>query len=182
MRIIKRQGMFFLATAACAAATFGPAQANLPTLRNHGTANPFFHADRTAGNAERTHALPRLASRDMAERYYQAYRLIGSHVLNFDGKRIGQVSSVVLDDRGDLKQMLIGLADTSDADGGSIAISPHRAEVVSTRDASVTVIRIDLSREEIIQAQFTSLKSDARAPAPREAGPPDLHRDFGPLY
>ena len=68
------------------------------------------------------------------------------------------------------------------ADGGAIAISPHRAEIVSTDNARVTVIRVDLSREEIIHAQFSQLKSNARAPAQRGAGSPELHRSYGPLY
>lgn len=123
-----------------------------------------------------------LAARDMAERYYRAYRLIGSHVLNLDGQRIGQVANVVLDDRGDVRQVLVALTDTHDSDGGSIAVSPHRTEVVSTTGAFVTVIRVDLSREELIQAQLVRLKSDARAPAQRGAAPPDPHREYGPLY
>ena len=118
----------------------------------------------------------------MAQHYYQAYRLIGSHVLNLDGKRIGQVSGVSLDDHGDVRTMTISLTDTSDADGGAISISPHRAEVVSTNGALVTVIRVDLSREELVQAQLVRLKSDARAPAQRGADMPDLHREYGPLY
>lgn len=124
----------------------------------------------------------RLASRDMAERYYRAYRLIGSHVLNLDGQRIGQVASVILDDHGDVRQVLIALADTEDSDGGAIAISPHRAEVVSTAGTLVTVIRVDLSREELIQAQLVRLKSNARAPAQRGTATPEPHREYGPLY
>ena len=118
----------------------------------------------------------------MAEQYYSAYRLIGSHVLNLGGNRIGQVSRIVLDDRGEVEQVMIALADASHADGGVIAVSPYRAEIVSTRGARVTVIRIDLSREELVQAQLVRLKWNARAPAPRGAGPSEQHRGYGPLY
>ena len=171
MRNTKRQGLFFLALASGAALSFGSAQA---TVRSPG--------DRASPSTTQTARLPHLASRDMAQHYYQAYRLIGSHVLNLDGKRIGQVSGVSLDDHGDVRTMTISLTDASDADGGAISISPHRAEVVSTNGALVTVIRVDLSREEIVQAQLVRLKSDARAPAQRGAGMPDLHREYGPLY
>jgi len=190
MRNTRRQGIYFLAMASCAAAILGnapgtlvgAAQAKLPTPADNILATASIKTGADGRAAEMPGRMPRVASRDMAERYYQAYRLIGSHVLNLDGKRIGQVASVILDDHGDVKQVLIALADTSDADGGSIAISPHRAEVVSTNGALVTVIRVDLSREELIQAQLVRLKSDARAPAQREAGMPDLHVEFGPLY
>lgn len=126
--------------------------------------------------------LPRLASRDMTERYYQAYRLIGSAVLNLDGERIGRIDNLILNDRGEIRQVLVTLGDMPDADGGAIAISPHRAEIVSTDGSKVTVIRVDLSREELVQAQLTRLKSNARAPAQRGAGLSEIHRTYGPLY
>jgi sporulation protein YlmC with PRC-barrel domain len=173
MHNTKRQGLVFLALASCAATSFGTAQA---TPRSPGVAAA---GAAVSSSATQTARLPHLASRDMAEHYFQAYRLIGSHVLNLEGKRIGQVSSVILDDRGDVRQMTISLSDT---ESGAIAISPHRAEVVSTNGALVTVIRVDLSREEIVQAQVVRLKSDAQAPAQRGAGMPDLHREYGPLY
>jgi len=188
MHNTKRQGLVFLALASCAAASLGTALATPPAP---GAGNVVEGAAASQGAQDaydntaptmRAARLPRLASRDMAERYYQAYRLIGSHVLNLDGKRIGQVSGVILDDHGDVRKVMIALTDASDADGGVIAISPHRAEVVSTNGALVTVIRVDLSREEIVQAQLVHLKSNARAPAQRGAGMPDLHREYGPLY
>lgn len=126
--------------------------------------------------------LLRLASRDMAERYYQAYRLIGSAVLNLDGERIGRIDNLILNDQGEVKRVLVTLGDMPDADGGAVAISPHRAEIVSTDGSKVTVIRVDLSREELVQAQLTRLKSNARAPAQRGAGLPEIHRTYGPLY
>jgi ribosomal 30S subunit maturation factor RimM len=179
-----RQGPSRLSTATCAAAVATTlvtavavhvaAQAALPT---------------TPGEAERHAAIAgtpsqslQLASRDMPARYYRAYRLIGSHVLNLDGQRIGEVAEIVLDGHGDIERMLIALADTHESDGGAIAVPPYRAEVVSTADTRVTVIRIDLSREELIQAQLVRLKSNARAPAQRGAGTPDPHREYGPLY
>jgi len=171
MRNTRRQERVFLAMASCAAAVLGSAQAAFPAPSGNGDST-----------ARETAPMPRVASRDLAERYYQAYRLIGSLVLDLDGKRIGRVSSVTLDDRGDIRKVLIALADTGDTDGGSIVISPYRAEVVSTDGALVTVIRVDLSREELIQAQLVRLKSNARAPAQRGAGMPDPHREFGPLY
>jgi len=178
MRNSKRQGLIVLALASCAATSFGTAQAAVRSpdagiVATGATVSPF---------TTQTARLPHVASRDMAEHYYQAYRLVGSYVLNLDGKRIGRVSGVIVDDHGDVRQMTISLSDTGDADGGTIAISPHRAEVVSTNGALVTVIRVDLSREEIVQAQLVRLKSDARAPAQRGAGMPDLHREYGPLY
>lgn len=170
MRNTGWHGKVFLSMMGCAALAFGTAEAATVSTTGGGqsTAKPFH--------------IQQFASRDMTERYYQAYRLIGSHVLNLDGKRIGKVSSIVLDDQGDVTQVMIALADTGDVDGGSIAISPHRAEVVSTTGALVTVIRIDLSREELVQAQLVRLKSNARAPAQREAGKPDPHVEYGPFY
>ena len=170
----KRQGARIIAIAACAVTALGAAAVAGTPDAPSGRSSTFDTVQQPAAT--------QLASRDMAERYYQAYRLIGSHVLNLEGKRIGEVASVILDSHGDVRQVLIALADLHDADGGSIAISPHRAEVVSTAGTTVTVIRVDLSREEIIQAQLVRLKSNARAPAQREAGMPDLHREFGPLY
>lgn len=177
----KRQGLVLLALASCAAAAFGTARATIPAPGDGNAATAHEMKTRATARADAAH-LPRLASRDMAEHYFQAYRLVGSHVLNLDGKRIGEVSRVILDDRGDVERVMIALTDASDADGGAIAVSPYRAEIVSTDGAFVTVIRVDLSREELVQAQLVRLKWNARAPAQRGAGMPDLHREFGPLY
>jgi len=178
MHNTKRQGLVFLALASCAAPSFRTAQAT----QRSSNAGVVAESAAVSSIDTQTEHLPHLASRDMTEHYYQAYRLIGSHVLNLDGKRIGQVSSVILDDHGDVRQGFSSLTDAGYAECGAIAISPHRAEVVSTNGALVTVIRVDLSREEIVQAQLVRLKWDARAPAQRGAGLPDLHREYGPLY
>jgi sporulation protein YlmC with PRC-barrel domain len=182
MRKSRWRGAIVLAIASCAAAALGTAQAMSTTLTDGTDLGPYFESNKPTGNASTPNPALRVASRDMPERYFQAYQLIGSHVLNLDGERIGEVDNLILDEQGDVKQVLVALYDSSDTDGGSIAISPHRAEVVSTSGANVTVIRVDLTREELVQAQLVGLKSNARAPAPRGAGMPDLHREYGPLY
>jgi sporulation protein YlmC with PRC-barrel domain len=176
MRKSRWQGECFLAIAIGAAAALGTAEAGQPT--------PASGLQREApfGNAQQPGHARRVASRDMVERYYRAYDLIGSYVLNLDGQRIGEVDNLVLDQNGEVKQVLVALYDSFDSDGGPIAISPHRAEIVSTQGARVTVIRIDLTREEIVQAQLVGLKSDARGPAAREAGIPDAHDEIRSLY
>jgi len=186
MRKTRKPDITVLAMASCAALALGtvlggavPGGAHASQQTFGGTAG----GEVTGPVAAPTFAPPsRLASRDMAERYYQVYRLVGSAVLNLDGERIGRVDNLILNDQGEIQQMLVKLGDTRDADGGAIAISPHRAEIVSTDGSRVTVIRVDLSREELVQAQLARLKSNARAPAQREAGQPVLHRIFGPLY
>jgi len=179
MRKTRQQGISVLAMVPCAALALGVAHATQPTQDDVSNGSDFATMVSLHSSAV---AAPRVASRDMAEHYYQAYRLIGSAVLNLNGARIGEVDNLILNDRGEIKQMLVALTDTKDVDGGAIAISPHRAEIVSTDGARVTVIRVDLSREEIIHAQFSQLKSNARAPAQRGAGSPELHRSYGPLY
>lgn len=172
MRGSRRREASILATAIAAAAFLGTAQAATPG------------ADRGAQAlipAATTHSL-RVAARDMAALYSRAHALIGSFVLNLDGERIGEVESLVLDDGGQVKEVLISLNDGFDSDGGPIAVSPHRAEVISTNGAHVSVIRIDLTREELVQAQLLGLKSDARAPAERGAGEPEIHRDIQLLF
>jgi sporulation protein YlmC with PRC-barrel domain len=176
MRRSNWQGKCFLAIAIGAAAALGTAYADQPTLDSG------LWQEAHAGNARNTGGAPRIASRDMVERYYRAYQLIGSYVLNLDGQRIGQVDNLVLDEKGEVKQVLVALYDNADSDGGPIAISPHRAEIVSAEGSRVTVIRIDLTREELVQAQLVRLKSDARAPAEREAGEPDAHGEIRSLY
>lgn len=186
MRKTRKPDIVVLAMAPCAALALGtvlggavPGGAHASQQTFGGTAG----GEVTGRVAAPTFAPPaRLASRDMAERYYQVYRLVGSAVLNLDGERIGRVENLILNDQGEIQQMLVTLGDTRDADGGAIAISPHRAEIVSTDGSRVTVIRVDLSREELVQAQLARLKSNARAPAQRGAGQPVLHRIFGPLY
>ena len=176
MRRSRWQRGCFLAIATCAAAAIGTAYADQP--KTSGSLQREAHA----GDAHKSGRGLQVASRDMIERYYRAYKLIGSFVLNMDSRRIGEVDNLVLDRNGDIKKVLIALYDSSDSDGGSIAISPHRAEIVSTEGSRVTVIRIDLTREEIVQAQLVALKSHARAPAEREAGQPDTHDDIQSLY
>jgi len=140
-----------------------------------------------AANAEpSSHVFPsdtyQVASRDMLEHYYRAYRLIGSQVLSLDGERIGEIANLVLTGRGDVSEILLQLYGSFDTDGEPIAVSPHRFEIVSTDGTRVIVLRTDLTHEEIVQAQLLRLKSNARAPAEREAGPPDMHRELGPFY
>lgn len=176
MRRPRWQGGHFLAIATCAATALGAAYAAPPALAG-GLPQGMYRS-----HAQGSSHASRVASRDMVERYYRAYNLIGSYVLNLDGQRIGKVDNLVLDRNGEVKKVLVALYDSTDSDGGSIAISPHRAEVVSTQGSRVTVIRIDLTREEIVQAQLVRLKSDARAPAEREAGQPDTHDENRSLY
>lgn len=183
MRKSRQPGVSVLAMASCAAlacgALIGGAWAAQST---YGGTTGGGVATSTAALKSTPRNLPRLATRDMAERYYQAYRLIGSTVLNLDGERIGRVDNLVLNDQGEVRQVLVALGDMPNGDGGTIAIASHRAEIVSTDGSKVTVIRIDLSREELIQAQLAQLKWNARAPAQRGAGLPEPHRSYGPLY
>ena len=63
-----------------------------------------------------------------------------------------------------------------DADGTPVPVEPNRAEIVSTKDARVTIIRIDLTRDELVRAQLSQLQSRAkpenREPATRDVGAP----------
>jgi sporulation protein YlmC with PRC-barrel domain len=141
----------------------------------------------TAANAQPpSQAYPidayQVASRDMLEHYYRAHRLIGSQVLSLDGERIGEVANLVLSGTGDVSEILLQLYGSLDTEGEPIAVSPHRFEIVSTDGTRVIVLRTDLTREEIVHAQLLRLKSNARAPAERDAGPPDMHRELGPFY
>lgn len=187
MRKIRKPGIPVLAIASCAALALGALPGSIVpggALASQPMTGGATDGDATGVAVAAPTAAPQmqLASRDMAERYYQVYRLVGSAVLNLDGERIGRVDTLILNDQGEIQQMLVKLGDTPDVDGGAIAISPHRAEIVSTNGSKVTVIRVDLSREELIQAQLARLKLNARAPAQRGAGQPALHRIFGPLY
>ncbi len=123
-----------------------------------------------------------VAARDDAQIYYQAYRLIGSYVLNLSGERIGQVDDLVINNEGKVTQVLVALKESIDMDGSPVPISPYRAEVVSVAGSAVTVIRVDLTREEIVQAQLTRLKTDARAPVSRGTDRPDQWRHEDPLF
>jgi sporulation protein YlmC with PRC-barrel domain len=174
MRGSRRREASILAAAVAAATFLGTAEAATPSADRN--TQIFVHA---------ASALPhflRVAARDMAALYSRAHALIGSLVLNLDGERIGQVESLVLDEGGRVREVLISLNDGFDSDGGPIAVSPHRAEVISTNGSHVSVIRIDLTREELVQAQLVGLKSDARAPAERGAGEPEIHRDIQLLF
>jgi len=184
MSITGRQGVRITAIAACAAAALGTAAVAGMPGEPPASDDSYYDTDTftKSQTATKRQTAPQVASRDMTRRYYQAFRLIGSLVLNLDGQRIGQVDDLILDKTGNVKQVLVDLNDAPGADGGAVGISPHRAEVVSTEGARVTVIRVDLTREELIQAQLVRLKSDARAPAQRGAGTPDMHREYGPLY
>lgn len=183
MRKSGQPGVSVLAMASCVILTCGAAAGGALAAQSTygGTTGGGMAAPSAAPEPAPQH-LPRLATRDMAERYYHAYRLIGSAVLNLDGERIGRVDNLVLNEQGEVRQVLVALGDTPDGDGGTIAIASHRAEIVSTDGSKVTVIRIDLSREELIQAQLARLKWNARAPAQRGAGLPEPHRTYGPLY
>lgn len=123
-----------------------------------------------------------VAARDDAQIYYQAYRLIGSYVLNLSGERIGQVDDLIINKEGKVTQMMIALKDSIDMDGSPVPISPYRAEIVSVAGSHVTVIRVDMTREELVQAQLTRLKTDARAPVSRGTDRPDQWRHKGPLF
>ena len=122
-----------------------------------------------------------VAARDDAQIYYQAYRLIGSYVLNLSGERIGQVDDLI-NEEGKVTQMMVALKDSIDMDGSPVPISPYRAEVVSVAGSEVTVIRVDLTPEELVQAQLTRLKTDARAPVSRGTDRPDQWRHKDPLF
>ncbi len=123
-----------------------------------------------------------IAARDAAKIYYQAYRLIGSYVLNLRGERIGQVDDLIIDKEGKVTQMMIALKDSIDMDGSPVPISPYRAEIVSVVGSDVTVIRVDMTPEELVQAQLTRLKTDARAPVSRGTDRPDQWRHKDPLF
>ena len=137
----------------------------------------------TAVDAHRGAAAPqRFAARDNVHRYYGAHQLIGSHVLNLSGERIGQVSNLVIDDAGKIKQVLIALKESLDMDGAAVPVAPHRAEIVSVEGAQITIIRVNMTREEIVQAQLTRLKTNARAPVERETGWPVRQHLVDPLF
>lgn len=106
--------------------------------------------------------------------YYWSHRLIGSHVLNMRGQNIGQVNALVVDERGALTKMLVALNEPFDVDGTPVPIEPYRAEIVSTDDSRVTVIRVDMTKDEIVRAQLSQLQVRAKpsntAPAKRDAG------------
>ncbi|MCG8543537.1 MAG: PRC-barrel domain-containing protein [Alphaproteobacteria bacterium] len=123
-----------------------------------------------------------VAARDNVHRYYGAHQLIGSHVLNLSGERIGQVSNLVIDDAGKIKQVLIALKDSLDMDGAAVPVAPHRAEIVSVEGAQITIIRVNMTREELVQAQLTRLKTNARAPVERETGWPVRQHLVDPLF
>ena len=123
-----------------------------------------------------------VAARDKVHRYYGAHQLIGSHVLNLSGERIGQVSNLVIDDAGKIKQVLIALKDSLDMDGAAVPVAPHRAEIVSVEGAQITIIRVNMTREELVQAQLTRLKTNARAPVERETGGPVRQHLVDPLF
>ena len=128
-------------------------------------------------------ATPRqVAARDNVHRYYGAHQLIGSHVLNLSGERIGQVSNLIIDDAGKIRQVLVALKDSLDMDGAAVPVAPHRAEIVSVEGAQITIIRVDMTREELVQAQLTRLKTNARAPVERETGWPVRQHLVDPLF
>ena len=123
-----------------------------------------------------------IAARGNAQSSQRVYRLIGSHVLNLSGERIGRVEDLTFDDIGKIAAILIALKDSIDMDSAPIAVSPYRAQVVSTTGTHVAVIRVDLTREEIVQAQLARLKNNARAPVQRETDRPDAWRQEDPLF
>ena len=90
----------------------------------------------------------RTAARNNVERYYWSHRLVGSHVLNMRGQHIGRVDALVVNKRGTLTKVLVALNEQFDADDTPVPVEPNRAEIVSTKDARVTIIRIDLTRAE----------------------------------
>ena len=137
----------------------------------------------TATDAHQSATAPqRFAARDKIYRYYGAHQLIGSHVLNLSGERIGQVSNLVIDDAGKIKQVLIALKESLDMDGAAVPVAPHRAEIISVAGAQITIIRVNMTREELVQAQLTRLKTNARAPAERETGRPVRQHLVDPLF
>ncbi len=170
MRLLKKPSRTDIAALALIAAGAGSAVA-APSVMETNTVD----APRAATGLQ-------LAARDDTQLYYQAYRLIGSYVLNLSGERIGQVDDLIIDNEGKVTQVLIALKESTDMDGSPVPISPYRAEVVSVSGANVTVIRIDLTREELVQAQLTRLKSDARAPVSRGTDRPDQWRHEDPLF
>ena len=174
MRRIDLLKALIIATGTCAAISISGAQAE-QTIDKRNTVPLGAYA--TADDGQR-----KVAARDMTERYFKVYRLIGSHVLNLAGQRIGQVENLVLNDRGNITRVIVALSKSHDGNAGAIAISPQRTEVISTDGAYVTVIRVDMTREEILQAQIMRLKPNARAPAQRGAGMPEMHRETRPLY
>lgn len=116
------------------------------------------------------------AYRNNVERYYWSHRLVGSHVLNMRGQNIGRVNALVVDERGTLTKMLVALNERFDVDGTPVPIEPYRAEIVSAKNARVTIIRINLTKDELVRAQLSQLKSRAKPsntePATRDAGKP----------
>ncbi len=106
------------------------------------------------------------------DRYYSSHRIVGSHVLTLGGDNIGQVDDLVVDDSGQVKNVLVAVRDTAEMDGGPVLVAPHRAQVVSVEGAQVKVIRIDLTKEELQRAQLASLKTRVRAPETRGTGSP----------
>lgn len=168
MTVIKKPG-WLVKSAVCIVLATGPAMAE-----------PSQIGGRSA--ADRSPASLQIAARDDAQNYQQVYRLIGSHVLNLSGERIGRVEDLVFNDIGKITKVLIALKDSIDMDGTPIAISPYRAQVVSAAGAHVTVIRVDLTREEIVQAQISRLKNNARAPVQRGTDRPDVWQQEDPLF
>jgi hypothetical protein len=111
------------------------------------------------------------------DRYYWSHRLVGSHVLNMRGQNIGRVNALIVNERGTLTKMLVALNERFDMDGTPVPVEAHRAEIVSARNARVTIIRINLTRDEMVRAQLTQLQSRAKPtngePAERDAGLPE---------
>jgi len=127
-----------------------------------------------------SHAAPRndgdtrRAFRNTVERYYWSHRLVGSHVLNMQGQNIGRVDALVVNERGALTKVIVALNEQFDVDGTPVPIEPYRAEIVSEKDARITIIRVDMTKDEIQRAQLSQLQSHAipsnTAPVRREAG------------
>lgn len=116
------------------------------------------------------------AARNNVEHYYWSHRLVGSHVLNMRSQHIGRVNALVVDKQGTLTKVLVALNEQFDTDGTPVPVNPHRAEVVSTKNARVTIIRINLTRDELVRAQLSQLQSRAKPanwePVERDAGTP----------
>ena len=112
MSITARQGARITAIAVCAMAALGTAAGAAMPGDPPASDDSYYDTSTfdTATVAERQTA-PQTASRDMPVRYYRAYRLIGSQVLNLDGQRIGQVDKLILDKTGNVKQVLVFLHD-----------------------------------------------------------------------